>query len=81
MYYIYIIKSISYGNRYIGSSKDIVERLKEHNQGKCRYTKGRKPWKLIYQESFVNRSQAMQREKILKSGKGREFLDKILKNS
>ena len=81
MYYIYIIKSISYSNRYIGSSKDITKRLTEHNQGKCRYTQGRKPWKLIYQESFANRSQAMQREKFLKSGKGREFLDKILGNT
>ena len=79
MYYVYVIKSLNYGNRYIGSTDNILKRLKEHNLGKCRYTSGRKPWELIYEEKFAIRSEAMGREKFLKSGKGREYLDEILK--
>jgi len=82
MYYVYVIKSIKYLNRYIGSTKNLIERIQEHNQGKCRYTKGRKPrkpWVLICKEEFKNRSEAIKREKFLKSGQGRKFLNSILK--
>ncbi len=79
MYTIYVIISLKYENRYVGSTKNINDRIKEHNQGKCRYTKGRKPWKLIYRETYSTRSKAMEREKFLKSGQGRKYLDSILK--
>jgi len=78
MYYIYVIKSLSHDNRYVGSTDDIDRRVKEHNKGKCRYTKGRMPWALVYKEDYDSRSEAMKREKFLKSGKGREFLDKMV---
>ncbi|HSA83732.1 MAG TPA: GIY-YIG nuclease family protein [Patescibacteria group bacterium] len=75
MFYTYVLKSISYGTRYVGSAEDVNKRLIEHNAGKVRYTKGRRPWKLIYKESYKSRSEAMKREKFLKSGQGRNFLD------
>ena len=79
-YKVYIIKSESHGNRYVGSAKDVEKRVSEHNNGKCRYTKGRRPWKLIAIEEFETRSDAMKREKFLKTGKGREFLDEKYKS-
>ena len=79
MYYVYVIKSIKYFNRYIGSTDEINKRVGEHNRGKCRYTSGRRPWVLIYKEVFLTRSEAMEREKFLKSGQGRRYLDRILK--
>ncbi len=75
MYYIYVIKSRDYGTRYVGSTDNPIQRLREHNNGKCRYTKGRKPWKIIRQESYTTRGEAMRREKFLKSGQGRKWLD------
>ena len=80
MYYVYVLKSIKYLNRYIGSAEDIGKRLEEHNRGRCRYTKGRRPWELVYKEEFKTRVEVMKREKFLKSGQGRKFLDEILKN-
>jgi putative endonuclease len=77
--FVYVLKSESHGNRYIGQTDDIVKRLEEHNQGKCRYTSGRRPWKLIYQEQVGSRSEALKRESFLKSGQGRKFLDTFLK--
>ncbi|MEK7120362.1 MAG: GIY-YIG nuclease family protein [Patescibacteria group bacterium] len=80
MYNTYVLKSISHGNRYVGSTEDLKSRIVEHNKGRCRYTKGRIPWTLIYSEEFSTLSEARKRELFLKSGKGREFLDKILAN-
>ncbi|MFA6099483.1 MAG: GIY-YIG nuclease family protein [Patescibacteria group bacterium] len=78
MYYVYILQSLTHATRYIGSTQDVQNRLKEHNAGKCRYTSGRRPWRIIRTEEYTTRSEAMQREKFLKSGKGREFLDSLL---
>lgn len=36
-------------------------------------------WKIIYQEQYVGRAEAVRRERFLKSGQGRKFLDYILK--
>ncbi len=78
MYYIYVIYSIRHKTRYIGSTDNVLQRIREHNFGKCRYTSGRRPWKLIYKEEYETRKEAMGREKFLKSGQGRKYLDKIL---
>ena len=77
MYFVYVLISLSYGTRYIGSTKDIDKRLKEHNSGKVRYTKGRKPWKLIYKKFVGSRKAAREIEKKLKSGCGKTFLKQI----
>jgi len=79
MYYVYVIKSLVHDTRYIGSTSNVVKRITEHNNGKCRYTSGRKPWGLIYQEEYKTRSEAMKREKFLKSGQGRKWLDEKFK--
>ncbi len=78
MYYTYVLRSISYGTRYVGSANDAEKRLIEHNSGKVKYTKGRRPRKIVYREEFVTRSQAVKREIFLKSGQGRKYLDNIL---
>ncbi|MFN8009053.1 MAG: GIY-YIG nuclease family protein [Terriglobia bacterium] len=73
MYYVYVIRSDS-GVVYIGQTEDIERRLAEHNSGKSLYTKRSKQWELIYQEECFTRSEAMKRERQLKSGRGREFI-------
>jgi putative endonuclease len=80
MYHIYVIKSLTHHSRYIGSTDNVEKRLSEHNAGKCRYTSGRLPWILIYEESFMTRSEAMKRERFLKSGQGRKFLGEIIED-
>jgi len=73
---IYVLVSLKDGRRYVGYGKNAEERLKRHNMGGNRFTKGHRPWKLVYVESgYTSRSEAMKREKFLKSGKGREWLD------
>ena len=53
-------------------------RIKEHNLGKMKSTKGYLPWVLVYKEKFDTRIEARIREKFLKSGQGRDYLKKIL---
>ena len=74
VYYIYAIKSIV-GNRiYVGFTNNLEKRIKEHNQGKTKSTKGFRPWSLIHYETSQTRIEARNREKYLKSGCGKEFL-------
>jgi len=79
MYAVYVLKSKSNGKRYIGQTANLAKRVCDHNNGMSKYTKNRGPWGLVYQERYGSRSEAMIREKFLKSGKGREMLDKINK--
>jgi putative endonuclease len=52
---IYAIKS-SFDNRiYVGFTTNLENRLKEHNQGRTKSTKGYRPWTLIYQEAVETR--------------------------
>ena len=62
-----------------GFSSDLTKRLAEHNSGKSPFTKIGIPWIMIYSEKFATKSQARSREKFLKSGVGRKFLDSLLK--
>jgi putative endonuclease len=78
MYYIYILKSFSTGKRYTGHTSNLLARLNSHNSGDTPSTKNRGPWEIIYTEEYSSRSEAMKREKFLKTGKGREFLKSIL---
>ena len=73
-----MLKSLKDGKRYIGYTKDIDRRLKEHNSGKTASTKLRRPFVVIYTEKFSSKEEAEAREKHFKSGKGREELNKIL---
>lgn len=75
MFYVYVLQSINYKNRYVGSTGNIDKRVIEHDSGKVRYTKGRKPWKLVYKEEYLTRNEARKRELFLKTGQGRKFLD------
>jgi len=74
MFTVYILKSEVTHKHYYGHTKDITQRLKAHNSGKVRSTKSGRPWKVIHQEGFANKSEAYQREQFFKSIDGYNFL-------
>ncbi|MFA6427654.1 MAG: GIY-YIG nuclease family protein [Candidatus Magasanikbacteria bacterium] len=80
MYYVvYFLESTSYPHRhYIGYTTNLKNRIKYHNQGLVTSTKNFKPWKIIYAEMYLDKKDAMGREKFLKSGSGWKFLKKQL---
>lgn len=73
-YYIYVLKSLKDQKLYIGKSKNLKQRIKEHFEGRVRITKGRTPLKLIYYEAYSNKKQWSIQEKFYKTGIGRETL-------
>jgi putative endonuclease len=65
---------------YIGSTLDFEKRLEEHNSGKVRSTKGRRPFRLIHKEECDTITQARRRENFLKTGHGRQWLKECVNN-
>ena len=76
-YFVYVLRSTRDKVLYVGSTQNIDGRLKRHNQGDYRFTKGHRPWEIVYQEELTSRSKAVKRERYLKSGIGREELNKF----
>jgi len=65
-YYVYILLCRD-GSYYTGSTNDVDKRFKEHLEGRgAKYTKSHKPEKIIYQEKFATKSEALKREAELK---------------
>ncbi len=78
LYYVYVIESKE-GFKYTGMTEDLEERLEQHNDRTLSFwTKRGTNWKLIYKEEFDNKTEALKREKWLKTGVGRDYLKKIL---
>ncbi len=77
MYYVYALKSTSHDRIYIGITKNLENRIKEHNSGKTKSTKFYRPWILFFSEEAISRNSARDREKELKTGSGREYLREL----
>ena len=79
MYTVYVLYSKQHDKLYIGFTSNLEARLKSHNElGKKGFTVRYRPWKLIHTETFGNKTDAMRREKQLKSGQGRAWIRKHL---
>ena len=79
MFIVYVLLSLKNSKRYIGyTSKEVYLRLKEHNNHSNKWTKQNGPFKLLHFEDYSDKKQAMKREKFLKSGVGRKWLDENL---
>jgi putative endonuclease len=65
-YFCYILEC-SDGTYYTGWSTDPSRREAQHNAGRgARYTRTRRPVKLVYVEELPDRAAAMQRERTIK---------------
>ena len=81
MFYLYILKSKIKDWHYIGITKDLNNRLMEHNTGEVRSTKAYKPFKLILTEKFADKTSARKREIFLKkTSKARKEIFKKINN-
>ncbi len=76
MFSVYAIYNKEADKIYIGQTVNMTERLKQHNNHTFKgYTaRFQGKWELIYEESVATRSEALKREKQLKSGNGRLFI-------
>jgi len=76
---VYLIQSTSNPSRhYVGLTADVGRRLASHNNGESPQTSKYRPWRLVARIQFLDEHRAQAFEKYLKSGSGRQFLERHL---
>ena len=80
MFYTYVLQSEKNKQIYIGFTSDLKRRLLEHNQGLNFSTKRYIPWKVVYFEACIEKSDALRREKYLKTTQGGRLLKRRIKD-
>lgn len=76
MYYAYIIKSIKNKSFYVGITNNLERRLQEHNSGKLKNTRNKRPWILWHFRECVDSKEARKEELYLKK-KNRDFKESL----
>ncbi len=77
MFYVYILECND-NSLYTGYTVNLERRIKAHNKGLgAKYTRGRLPVEIVYQEVFNSKSEAIKREIELKKLSRLEKLDLI----
>jgi putative endonuclease len=82
MYTVYVLRNPA-GLLYKGYTRDMSRRFQEHHDlhGAASYTRNRGPWQIVRTEEYETESEAKKREAFLKSGQGRAWLKKALKEA
>jgi len=78
MYYVYILFSRKDYKFYVGSTSDLSRRIAEHKSRKVKSTRNRLPIALVCYEAYCYKSDALAREKFLKSSDGKKDLKRRL---
>ncbi|MCB0380170.1 MAG: GIY-YIG nuclease family protein [Flavobacteriales bacterium] len=75
MYKVYILYSRNFNKIYIGYTSNLEGRFISHNEKATKgYTIKYRPWVIAFFEEFESKSEAIKREKELKSSRGRAFV-------
>lgn len=78
--YVYVLQSLKTDWIYVGSTSDLRQRFKSHNNLENLSTKGFAPFKLIFYEAYLSRRDALRREEYFKTTKGKTTLRIMLKD-
>jgi putative endonuclease len=80
MFVTYVLYSEKFDKIYIGYTSDLINRFHSHNSlAKKGYTIKFRPWEVLYLEFSDSKSDAMNREKQLKTSRGRAFIKELIK--
>jgi putative endonuclease len=80
MFYVYAFYDKTRKIFYVGFTNDLKRRIREHNNGKTHTTYRMSDKSLVYYEACLSKKDAMEREKQLKTGFGRGYLKRRLKD-
>ena len=78
MIYVYVIRSLLNGKRYVGISARLGSRLRAHAAKKTKGGQQLGEFELVFTETHSSYAEARILEKFLKSGQGRQWLDEQL---
>jgi putative endonuclease len=80
-FHVYILLSETTNRYYVGQTQDVEQRLAYHNANYSKSLKNRGPWRLVYEEEYKTRAQAMRRERLIKSWKDRATIERLVSAS
>ena len=80
-HFVYILYSVSLDLYYIGSSANLEVRLRKHLSDHKGFTSKAKDWIIYYSECFPGKTEALKREKQLKSWKSREKIIQLIQTN
>jgi putative endonuclease len=78
-YFTYVLLSLKDKQFYSGFTTDLDNRTRRHSDGEVPSTKYRRPLVLIFYEAYLNKSDALRREKYFKTTKGKTTLRTMLR--
>lgn len=76
--FVYILKSISNGSYYVGSTNDLDRRVSEHTQGRSKYTREILPVDLVFCQEYPTLKMARGIERRLKRWKRKDIIERIV---
>jgi len=72
--FVYIIRSLTAPDEYyVGVTSDVALRVQAHNDGLSSHTSRHRPWRTLVVIEFDEEEPALNFERYLKTGSGREF--------
>ena len=80
-YYVYIIYSKTVDKYYVGSSSNLEDRLRRHNSAHRGFTGIAQDWVFVFKEAFLSNTEALKREKEIKSRKSRKYIEALISGS
>jgi len=76
MWFVYALENLDKNFLYVGYSKNLKRRLKEHSDGKTQSTKAYRPFNLCAYVGVTTEPKAKRLEKYFKTGSGKTILNK-----
>ncbi|PSQ96943.1 MAG: excinuclease ABC subunit C [Bacteroidetes bacterium SW_9_63_38] len=70
---VYILQSEENGRYCVGRSQNPERRVEHHNSTSTGFTARCRPWRLVFQQEFSTKDEAIQAEKLLKGWKSRKM--------
>lgn len=77
-YRLYILQSKPTGRYYIGSTGNLEQRLRFHNEVGRGYTARYRPWRVVYERAYATKESALAAERKIKSWKSRNMIERLL---
>ncbi len=77
-FHVYLLWSHSCRRTYVAQCEVVEKRVREHNAGKTFATRRCRPWRVVYQEEYQTRQEALRRERWYKTDGGRSHIAVLL---